>query len=143
MSLCSRTVIRTRASGNTARSRSRISSLSCPPVYGMPEKRSCVRTGTSASAGAPATSGKAGEGGEAEIAIRALGGWSVTIRRGSSDAEVVWETFSGKFHLPPSDLWPRTIWDLGANIGLTVAHFAVLYPEARLIGVELDDGNLE
>ena len=30
-------------------------------------------------------------------------------------AEVVWETFSGSFHLPPSDLRPQTIWDLGAN----------------------------
>jgi len=73
--------------------------------------------------------------------MRPLGGRSVLIRAGTTDAKVVWETFSGRYHLPPDELRPRTIWDLGANIGLTMAHMAVLYPETRLIGVELDEEN--
>jgi FkbM family methyltransferase len=81
--------------------------------------------------------------GEVELGISALGGRSVTIRRGTSDAEVVWETFSGGYHLPPPGLSPRTVWDLGANIGLTMAHIAAVYPDAQLTGVELDPANLE
>lgn len=45
------------------------------------------------------------------------------------------------FHLPPKELAPEVIWDLGANIGLTMAHMAVLYPGARILGVELNRDN--
>jgi FkbM family methyltransferase len=31
--------------------------------------------------------------------------------------------------------------DLGANVGYTVAHFAYLYPRARIFGLELDSDN--
>jgi FkbM family methyltransferase len=31
--------------------------------------------------------------------------------------------------------------DLGANVGYTVAHFAYLYPRARIVGLELDRDN--
>ena len=34
------------------------------------------------------------------------------------------------------------IWDLGANIGLTMAHFAYGYPNARVLGLELDADNV-
>jgi FkbM family methyltransferase len=34
------------------------------------------------------------------------------------------------------------IWDLGANIGLTMAHFAYRFPHARIVGVELDARNV-
>jgi FkbM family methyltransferase len=37
----------------------------------------------------------------------------------------------------------RTILDLGANIGVTVADLAALYPDARILGVELDGDNFE
>ena len=36
---------------------------------------------------------------------------------------------------------PEKILDLGANIGMTMAHLAVLYPSARIVGVELDAEN--
>jgi FkbM family methyltransferase len=35
----------------------------------------------------------------------------------------------------------RRIWDLGSNIGMTVAHLAVLFPQARIQGVEMDADN--
>ena len=38
---------------------------------------------------------------------------------------------------------PATVLDLGSNIGLTMAHFAVLYPSARILGVELDPETAE
>lgn len=83
-------------------------------------------------------------GGTESLKLRPLGGRTILVRRGSSDADVVWETFSGRYHLPPPDCRERSlrnIWDLGSNIGLTIAHLAVLYPEARIVGVELDAAN--
>jgi FkbM family methyltransferase len=71
---------------------------------------------------------------------RALGRRPVRVRRGTADATVVWDTFVGLYHLAPATV-PRDakrIWDLGANIGLTVAHYAVLFPDAKITGVELD-----
>lgn len=51
----------------------------------------------------------------------------------------------GLFHVPPR--WmpkPRTVLDLGANIGLVSAHYKeVLWPEARVLCVEMDEGNCE
>ena len=78
---------------------------------------------------------------EVQLRIRPLDGRSIVIREGTSDADVLWETYFGRYHLPPCGFRPRTIWDLGANIGLTMAHMAQLYPDARLIGVELDEEN--
>jgi FkbM family methyltransferase len=51
----------------------------------------------------------------------------------------VYDTFSGAY--PPSELDSANlvrIWDLGSNIGLTMAYMAVLYRRARIVGVELD-----
>jgi FkbM family methyltransferase len=63
----------------------------------------------------------------------------VLLREGTSDAQVLAETFIGLYHLPPPEVpEPRTILDLGSNIGLTVAHYAVLFPRARILGIELD-----
>jgi FkbM family methyltransferase len=63
----------------------------------------------------------------------------VLLREGTADAQVVSDTFIGLYHLPPSEVPdPRTILDLGSNIGLTVAHYAVLFPQARILGIELD-----
>jgi FkbM family methyltransferase len=71
------------------------------------------------------------------VRLRPLGGRSVVLRPRTSDARVVLDVFVGLFHVPPpavSD--PELIVDLGANIGLTVAHFAELFPRARVIGLE-------
>ena len=64
---------------------------------------------------------------------------SIVLRPGTSDGEVLWETFHGLYHLPPPlGHEPSVIWDLGANVGLTTAHFASLFAAAKVIGVELD-----
>ena len=84
-----------------------------------------------------------GARGCARLRLRPLGGHEILVRAGTSDLGTVWGTFARHYHLPPSELGdPDTIWDLGANIGLTVAHFAQLFPRARVIGVELDEARL-
>ena len=84
-----------------------------------------------------------GARGCARLRLRPLGGHEILVRAGTSDLGTVWGTFARHYHLPPSELGdPDTIWDLGANIGLTVAHFAQLFPRARVIGVELDEANV-
>jgi FkbM family methyltransferase len=76
------------------------------------------------------------------ISPRALHGASVLLRPGSSDAGVAVQAFVHGYHVPPFDLGsPQVVWDLGANIGLTVAHYACLYPRARIVGVEPDPDN--
>ncbi len=66
------------------------------------------------------------------------------MRPSTSDADTVWGVFARRYHLPPAEIGdPRLILDLGANIGLTMADFAVRYPRARVVGVELDDVNAE
>lgn len=77
------------------------------------------------------------------LRIRPLGGHEVLVRPGTSDIGTVWGAFARRYHLPPRELGaPGTIWDLGANIGLTMAHFACLFPRARVLGVELDEDNV-
>jgi FkbM family methyltransferase len=79
----------------------------------------------------------------ARLRLRPLGGHEVSVRPGTSDLGTVWGTFARRYHLPPAELGaPCTIWDLGANIGLTMAHFACLFPQASVLGVELDEANV-
>jgi FkbM family methyltransferase len=78
------------------------------------------------------------------VRVRALGRRWVWLRPGTTDVSVLVDTFVGGYHLPPATVdlpSAPVIWDLGANIGLTAAHFAQLYPTARVLGVELDAGN--
>ena len=73
------------------------------------------------------------------LSPRDLAGHTVNVRPGTSDADVMWDTFAAAYHLPPPEAAPfRVIVDLGANIGLTAAHFAVLFPRARIVAVEMD-----
>jgi FkbM family methyltransferase len=82
-------------------------------------------------------------GAPARLRLRPLGGREVLVRPGTSDLGTVWGTFARRYHLPPPELGaPNTIWDLGANIGLTMGHFAHLFPRARVLGVELDEDNV-
>jgi FkbM family methyltransferase len=60
----------------------------------------------------------------------------VILRGGTTDARVLWDTVFRRYHIPGS--MPKSILDLGANIGITAAHFAVLYPRARIVAVEMD-----
>jgi len=63
------------------------------------------------------------------------------IRPNTSDAQVLWDTFFRKYHLPEKLEKDPIIVDLGANVGYTMAHFAFLYPNSKIIGVELDEQN--
>jgi FkbM family methyltransferase len=80
----------------------------------------------------------------ASLRVRALDDASVLCRPRTTDAKVLWDAFYHRFHLPPKGLHPvRCIVDLGANVGYTAAHFAVRYPEARIVAVEMDSENAE
>jgi FkbM family methyltransferase len=78
------------------------------------------------------------------VRLRPLEGREVLLRPSTSDADTVWGTFAGHYHLPPPEAsHPRLIWDFGANIGLTMADMAVRFPGARIVGVEIDRENVE
>jgi FkbM family methyltransferase len=80
------------------------------------------------------------------VRIRQLGGDEVLLRPGASDAQMTLETFRNLPHDPPPDVAARGIRhvvDLGANIGITVAHNAFRFRDARLLAVELDPANTE
>ena len=63
---------------------------------------------------------------------------------GFRDPDVLVGAFHGLYHLPSAELpSPRLIWDLGANIGLTMRQMAAAFPQARIVGVELNPANLE
>jgi FkbM family methyltransferase len=77
------------------------------------------------------------------LRVRPLNGQRVYCRTKTTDFCVFNDTFAGRHHLPPADLQIRTILDLGSNIGLTMAHYASLYPAASLLGIEMDQGNAD
>lgn len=78
------------------------------------------------------------------LRIRQLDNQAMRIRTRGADYSVVYTAFVHQSHLPPAGLRLSNeplILDLGANIGCTMAHMAVLFPNARIIGVELDKEN--
>lgn len=78
------------------------------------------------------------------LRVRPLGGRTVYCRPGTSDCHVLIDTFFDRYHQAPVPLAPdAVILDLGANIGLTMADYAQQYPQARIIGVEMDPENAE
>lgn len=91
------------------------------------------------------TSGKVDDP-QVSFRVRSLGPRPITVRPGTSDLVVLYETFGATYDAPPKILSPeRTtrIWDLGANIGLTVARYAASFPRARISAVELDAANAD
>ena len=84
-----------------------------------------------------------GSGGRVvRLRVRPLGGRRVLLRPSTSDVDTLWGTFAGRYHRPPAEApHPRLVWDLGANIGLTMADLAERHPGARVVGVELDPEN--
>jgi FkbM family methyltransferase len=82
--------------------------------------------------------------GATSVRVRPLGGHKITLRPGTTDAEMLRDTFRDNVHPPPAEITPvRTIVDLGANAGVTVADNARRFPDARIVAVELDAGNAE
>jgi FkbM family methyltransferase len=80
------------------------------------------------------------------LRVKPLGGHEVELRPGTSDAQMLRETFRDNVHIPPPEIEARgvrTIVDLGANAGMTVAANALRYPDARIVAVELDPENAE
>lgn len=79
-----------------------------------------------------------------ELRLRPLAGGAVWCRPGPSDFAVLYDAFRQRYHQPPAELGvPRTILDLGSNVGFTVAQMAAAFRGARILGVELDRGNYE
>ena len=75
------------------------------------------------------------------VRVKPLGGRAVELRPGTTDAQMLRETFRDNVHRPTAPQ-VSTIVDIGANIGITVAYNALRYPEARIVAVELDAGNV-
>lgn len=68
----------------------------------------------------------------------------VWLRRGTSDPVVWGEVFTGRYHVPPASMpTPATVLDLGSNIGLTLADYRHRWPEANVVGVEMDAENAD
>jgi FkbM family methyltransferase len=75
------------------------------------------------------------------LRIRELDGGPIWVRPETSDRWVVRDVFIGKFHRPPPEVTPdraRAILDLGSHIGLTIADLAHRFPDAHIVGVEID-----
>lgn len=71
---------------------------------------------------------------------------SVKIRKNYTDREVLNYVLQDQYHVPPKSLKiPKKaiILDLGSNIGLTLVHFRHLYPDAKIIGYEMNKGNFK
>jgi FkbM family methyltransferase len=73
--------------------------------------------------------------------VRELKGRPLLCRPGTSDPWILWDTFHERLHLPPYDMKPRRILDLGANVGYTACSFASRYEDAEILAVEMDQGN--
>lgn len=78
-----------------------------------------------------------------ELHVRALGrAAGIYCRPGTSDRNVLWDAFAHQYHSPLQRVREDgVIFDVGANVGYTTAHFAKQFPRARVIGIEMDADN--
>ncbi len=80
------------------------------------------------------------------VRMRFLSGLPVYLRPGTADVYVARNLAVQQPHLPPHEIRvddARLVWDLGANIGLAAFDYAVRWPRARVIAVELEPENAE
>jgi FkbM family methyltransferase len=64
---------------------------------------------------------------------------SVYLRK--IDRQAWSDCFTGRYHVPPETVEPETVLDLGANIGLTTAHYQAMWPKAKIVAVEMSVTN--
>lgn len=76
------------------------------------------------------------------VTVREISPRPLWLRPRSRDRAAL-EFVRGRHHLPPPELVdpPKHIAVFGANIGLLMAELAMIYPEARLLGVEPEAQN--
>lgn len=80
------------------------------------------------------------------LAIPSLSPGRIYIRPHASDRSVLYATLWGGFGEAlgyVSRGHPTRVWDLGANIGLTAAFYAMQLPLAKITGIELDEDNAD
>jgi FkbM family methyltransferase len=78
------------------------------------------------------------------VPMKALGGESLYVRPGTSDSyNATWYYLDG-LHRPPSQLDGPidVICEIGSNIGAALTALGTDFPEAQLLGVEPDPGNV-
>jgi hypothetical protein len=79
-----------------------------------------------------------------EVPMRALDGQALWVRPGSSDLVNAASYYSTGAYLPPDEVdltGSSTICELGTNIGAALTALGVQNPQAKLIGVEAEEGN--
>lgn len=77
-----------------------------------------------------------------EVHLKALSGNPVTLRPGTTDLENLVEGVIAGYAQPPAEVTePRTIVEIGTNIGIGLAVLAARHPGARVYGVEADPEN--
>jgi FkbM family methyltransferase len=78
------------------------------------------------------------------VRLRRFGGRPLHLRAGTADVAVVRNLAVTEPHLPPDDFVPgevALVWDLGAHIGVAAVDYAVRWPGARVVAVELEPAN--
>lgn len=68
---------------------------------------------------------------------------NIFLRNIVADKQCYEDVFEKRYHVPPLDVIPQTVLDLGSNIGLTVTHYAHMWPTAIIVGYEMDKDNCE
>lgn len=66
---------------------------------------------------------------------------TVILRDNKADTTTFDDVFRYRYHLPLEDLNPRTVLDLGCNIGLTTAYYELLWPFAKIFAIDIDKEN--
>lgn len=77
------------------------------------------------------------------VRLRGLGGAALWIRPGSTDLINASAYLARRIHEPPPGVGPlRRVVELGTNMGAGLAALAAEHPDAELVGVEADAGNV-
>ncbi|MCB0865669.1 MAG: FkbM family methyltransferase [Solirubrobacterales bacterium] len=114
-------------------------------VVGILRATAGLRAAKTAILAAAGARGSQGDGrGPVLVPMRELGGESLSIRPGTSDLRNAVAYYSHRIHMPPPGVVPtRAIVELGTNCGVALAALGHAFPDARLLGVEPDPGNVE